>query len=493
MRRRDEPPSSPETVNLEAGDAVNEMILIAAAMVDPRSRAWLVEALRPETFLVEDNRAVWEGIQEIERRRLDYDHAVLQQLLGSRLRAGYAEEVLRQRPEPPDRANLEHHVRTLLWDHQRAHAIRGPINELLEALRDPAHPPERVRALGDAVGLAFRGAGSSSLEDPRHLVSRQVHDLRERTQGRAIFPYGIPGLDRYEAGMRSERGDDIGGRARLSPGAAPGMLTVVTANTGGGKSTLAARIALGLSEMQRKVLYCAWEPGTGMTIELLATMKLGWSRSDMLEGRGIGGEEIVAFEEACHEVARFVTLMRNPFQRARRSGKRTNEHNLDVLQQHVVDSGCHVWFADLWDRLLVEQYPSDVKNALDRTHAICEETLTHGIPLVQQNYKGEQVRGDRKPHIGNIFGSSEWGFVAETILAPYLPALYKKCPNDKMLILVLKQRWGVYPQSVEFQWDPEFGSIEGGVTIPHDHLGEEASDLGAFVAPEVPGGKRKRR
>lgn len=858
---------APETVQLEAGDSVNEMIVLAASMLDPNARARLVKILRPEQFLDEQHQHMWAGIQEIERRRLDYSHALLGQLVGNRVKSGYAAAMLQHFPEAPDAANLNHHAARLKWDHQRAHAMKGPFADLLTGFRDPSHPPERIRALAQNLADSLKGAGANWLSDPDYLVAQTMAGVRERIAGQATFPFGIPRLDFFESGAIDLKGRSIGGRARLIPGAKPGMLTVLTAFTGGGKalavdtpvptpsgwttmgdlepgddvfdergevtsvlacteamvdhecfevtfsdgsmvvadadhlwktetasersaakrrtegwqaksnetrrlktgakthrpnvsaslmranvnkrvgvggavrttrqiaeslvlvekckertnhsvavtaplvmpdralpidpyvlgvwlgdgttdagivtsadvevmqsvanagytvasqqaryrwgvkglqkllreegllgnkhipplylrasvaqrlallqglmdtdgsctrdgkcnfdtmsevlmrevwelilslgikvtpsqrvaklhgreigpawrfvfcttlpvfrlsrklsrmrtpsrgthrrryivavepvpsvpvrciqvdsptamflagrsmvpthnSTFAARMALGSFHLGRKVLYCAWEPGDVMTIELLAMMDLGWSRTNTMEAVGEDGltvlshEDLVVYEEKMHELSKGIVFMKNPFQK-RSSGKPSNERNLDILQQHVADSGCHVWFADLWDRCLDEDRPEQVKRALHRTQSICEETQTHGVPLVQQKIKGDDIRSDHQPSVGNIFGTSEWAYVASALLAPHRPALFKRVDDVKLLVLILKQRWGGQPHAVEFDWDAEYGAVTGGITVPLEQAPAD-SELAEFIPP-TPGGKRRRK
>ena len=151
-----------DPIQLHAGDAANEMALIAAAMLDPDHRAHLCKEVRPDHFLVETHRHIWAAILEIERRELDYDHVLLERHPG--VPAGYAAKLLQASPDVPARGNLEEAVRTLKWDHQRALAIKGPIMSLLEALRDPPPPPERLRGIAQHVATAFDGAGADAFE-----------------------------------------------------------------------------------------------------------------------------------------------------------------------------------------------------------------------------------------------------------------------------------------------------------------------------------------
>ncbi len=44
--------------------------------------------------------------------------------------------------------------------------------------------------------------------------------------------------------------------------------------------------------------------------------------------------------------------------------------------------------------------------------------------------------------------------------------------DDKLEGILLKQRYGKWPAAVEFDWDPDLGSIRGGRTIEYDRPGE---------------------
>jgi replicative DNA helicase len=822
---------------------VNEQVVLAASIVDAEVRERLTQVLKPDQFLVEEHRPIWAALLEMARRKLAFDWRTLQQVGGDRVNVGYLRELAEQHAEAPEPENLAHHVDAMHWDRQRAVAIQGPLNSLLEALRNPAEAPERIRALARHVGDSFTGAGRSHIRDSDDLVTTQVAELRRRMEGHACWPYGVQALDQFEEGARDVKGNDISGRARMIPGAAPGEVTVLTAVSGAGKalaldtaiatrtgwttmeairvgefvfgadgqltevvaisevmrgrscyevgfsdgsnivadgehiwrtltfrdryrlarrkpearersqearrkklvsastrprvspvgslkttreirdtlmngenrnhavplakplempdaklpvdpyvlgvwlgdgtsasveftnvdddvidegsrvfrvrkqkakyrrvacglrpklrelgllknkhipmvylrasfgqrlallqglmdtggccspkgecnfdnmnqrlvldvaelmstmgiktnpkerlvklngrvvgiswrftfrtelpvfrvrrklkrkspsfrgvhkfryvtsvrripsvpvrciqvaaddgmylagvgmvpthnSTMAAHLTIGLARQRRRVLYGSWEPECGMTLELIATMALGWSRSEVTEGR-ITHEELVVLEEKMHQVSSWVSFMENPFQRVR-AGKESNARNLDLIHQHIVDSGCAVFVADLWDRCLVDDDPSEEKRALWRQHSIAQETRTHNILLAQQRLKDVEMRADKRPTREGIMGSSAWVTMADTILAPHRPALFKKVEDDKLELIVWKQRWGVWPAVVEFEWDAEFGSIANGKTIPFEHAGQEGGQLGAFLRPDQPKGPKRR-
>jgi len=469
----------PEDVRIPF-DPINEQIVLAAAATDPEARAKLVKTFRPDHFLVEAHRPLWAAMQELERRRLDYEPAVLQRLGSGDV--NYLEKLVQARPEAPAGANLDHHVATMHWDHLRATVAQGPMTALLDAFRRPQEAPERVRALARQVADSLNvTAAGRFLRDAQTLVDEAMRGIRQRRLGHACWPYGVDGLDVHENGARDEKGRDISGRMRTLPGAAPGQVTVLTSVSGGGKTTMAARIALGQVAQGRKVLYGAWEMGGPMTLEVLACMSLGWSRTDLTEGR-FGEEEERELERRMDELCQWVRFMDNPFQR-NRGGRESNERNMDLVQQHIEDSAVDVFVADLWERCLVGDEPSEEKRALYRQQAMAEETRTHHILLAQQRIKDIEQRSDKRPTREGIKGSSAYVDIADTILAPHRPALWKRMDDDRLEVIFWKQRHGKWPLVVEFDWDAEFGSITNGRGIPFEPIGNGGGELQDFAAP----------
>jgi replicative DNA helicase len=475
-------------------DVVNEQVILAAAVADWDGEAGkLLDRLQPDTFLHEDHRAAWAALQEMRRRKLQYDPATLKQYL-TKADPGYLQKLVSMRPDAP--ANLGHHLDGLLWDRKRANAVQGPIAALLEAVRNPSEEPERVRALARHVAEAFQGEAGRGrfLADGNEVVRSQMDEVRRRIAGHATYTYGIKGLD-YDLETKERR---------VLPGPAPGQVTVFTAISGGGKTTAAGRVTLGIAKQRRKVLYGAYEMGPGMTLELLACMSLGWSRSKLLKGMTQNPEakgekmstlETLQIEERMHAIHPWVSFMRNPF-RQRGGQKASNQRNLDTIQEHIVDSGCQVFVADLWKRCLVDARPEAEEDALYQQQAMAEETRTHHILLQQQRLKDIEARPDKRPTREGIKGSGAWTEIADTILGFHLPGMWKNIANDKMEIFVLKQRHGEWPIGAEFDWSGEYGSITGGVSVEYKHTvegGQGLFDEGSFKAPKLGGTSDSRK
>lgn len=493
--REEEREQAPEWQIDVPSDPINEQVILAAMAADDEVRERLVR-YPADAFSVQDHRVIFVGMQELARRKLAYDPATL-----ARLNPEIDIRILEQfaaRPDTPP--NLEFHERTLLWDHRRAQAARGPIARMLEALVDPKETPDRMIALARAVGEAFdRAEGSGRfLRKPGDVVAEMMKKVRARVAGEALYPFGIPGLDLWEEGATNHKKQDIGGTPRIIPGAAPGLATMLTGMSGAGKTTLSAHAILGIARQKRRVTVGAWEVRAPMTLELLTVLSLGWSRARILNGKSnrfdgpMSPADLAIFEERAHEISKWVTFIDNPFQRGAvtPTGRRaTNEDYLKVLEEHLELSGCEVGVFDLFDRVLRDRAPNDEQEAIWWLLEVIERLQIHGIVVHQQLLKGEGVRKDMKPNIQGLKGSTAYVDAAALILAPHLPARWKKVPDDKIEVYGLKQRYGP-PFAVEFGWDPDTGRIWGGTSMEIDSRDDDGND-DAFVKPRGAGKGRR--
>lgn len=468
-------------------DAVNEQILLLAARSSDALRERLVNRLRPDAFLVREHVEGWLVMGELVRRKLTYGVDTVRQLSGGKFDPEYLEALARDRDDDVP-ANIDHHVTMLEWDKCRVDSVRGPVAQLLEALKDPTTAPERVRAISQALMAGFeRGTTSALIRDPMALVTSAMAELRGR-RAQACYPYGIEGLD-----LQDDRE-----RWRMIPGAAPGKMTVVTGTPGSGKSAIAARFALAQAAAGRRVLFAAWEPGDEDTIQLLAAMKLSWSRYVLSTTDGIDADDELLLEETMSELAQQIRFMGVPGaplatgSHVARGERASNERALDQIHASIVDVGADVAIFDLWKRCLRQTDPDEEEQALVRQQAICAKTKCHGILLQQQRLKDIEQRQDKRPTREGIKGSGAWVEVADTILGVHRPALWKPVDDVTLEIDVLKQRWGVWPQAIEFDWDSDKGSVTGGTTVAYDQpTGESGqASLDDFFGSGAP--KKKR-
>lgn len=452
-------------------DAGAEQAVIAAMLVDGLTRTKLLHLLEPDRFQVPLHRAVVAALGELERRKVAYDPAALRRLFPE-LDIEYLIQLETARPALP--RDLSHYVEAVQWDAARAEAVRGPISALLDGIKDVRAEPTRVRSLAHAVGAAFdRWQDRRYIVSPGEVLREMSRDLRGRREGRAVYPFGIEGLDVYEDTQKP----------RLIPGAKPGKITVITGVSGSGKSTLACRIALGLARQRRRALYGAWEMTGGESLELLAAMSLadeGYPISRTALQTGTASEATISLmEQRAETIGKYVRFVRNPFGRAGSAGKESNDRNLDVVHGIIADAGADVCIFDLWERCLVHDKPEDIQRALYRQQSTAETTKCHCILLQQQRLKDVEARADRRPTREGIKGTSAWVDIADTILGVHRPAMFKAVHDETVVVDILKQRYAPWPLSVELEWDPDRGWFGAGTSVPYDQpTGREDNAIG---------------
>lgn len=453
------PVVSTDTVTI-SHDPVNEQVILAACIANDGVRDKLIGQLRVDAFLVPLHRQIWNGLLELSHKKLAYDPATLQQILGQTFDMTFVVQLQEARPDVP--TNLDHHVKLMLWDQARFKAVAGPIASLLAAIKDNRTEPAHVRGLAKQVSSSFEGYEERKyLRDGVEVVREQVLDIRERMAGRACYPFGLNGLDYYERGHRLE------GASRLIPGCKPGKVSVIVGVPGGGKSLLTTRLMLGMARLKKKVLCGAWEMTPGEIIELAACQSLNLSRDLVARGK-IDDETLYALECEMDELRKWITFMEIPFNRGR-GDKKNNDHNLDLVHGYIADSGCDVFVADLFKRCLRYTEPDDEEQALIRVQAMLQELHVHGILVQQLRMKDLEARKDKRPTRESIKGSGAWIEVPDNIFGVHRTGLFKNIPDNYIDVILLKQRFGVWPMQVQFDCDVVTGFIGGGTTVEYLH------------------------
>lgn len=473
-------------------DSVNEQVVIAAVVVDADARAYL-RTIPAASFFGEGHADIWSTLQELDRRKLNYDPATVRSIGGERVNVAYLEALLRERPAAPP--NLRHHVSTMQWDRARIELAQGPLVELIEALQDARTDPATLRAFVRRMESGLGGYGSQQYLRSGLDVAREQDRIltKRRESGIPSYGFGIEQIDYYE-----DDHPEHGGRPRLIPGTAPGMMTVVTGRSGSGKSTMTARAVGGLADSGRKILWGCWEQGSGVSLEVLAALRLQYPRRDVTEGRFTKEEQRALYEEM-ERLAEYISFYE--FKYEQRTGRDGNDRVLDTIQQVVNDSGCDIFVADLFRRALYEGDPDSEERSLYRMQAMTQELGCHSILVQQQKTKGENVRRDMRPSGENIKGSSEWFSVADQIIAWHRPGQWKEIPDDTLESLILKQRFGPWPLAVELEWDGEYGYVgkARSIAFPHER-GDDPVVAGGnddvsetFMSKGRSGGGKKRR
>ena len=470
MRKRSETEQKPNDKAIVPVDPINEQVVIAAVCVDKRAADALLPSYTKDFFHARGHARIWDVLGQMRAAGLYYDPATVTQTSGGDVDVQYLEQLVRDRPAIPP--NLRHHVEMLRWDRARVVAARGPVTSLLEAMQDATASPERVRSLAQQVLDGFTGHGSDAfLVSTSSIVKKHAAILTERREGRACYGYGIPGLDLWTEGA------DMG-TPRMVPGAAPGVITLLTGVSGSGKSSTAARMIYEWTQQKRRVLFGSFEQPEGISLEIIAALAIGMSRSDLTKGQFTEDDQQELVEKM-EELGEYLQFFKLPFGKAR-GDKNANDKALDLLHQVVSDSRCEIFVADLARRVLKETNPDDEEQAAFRFQAIARELEVHMLLLHQQRSKDVEQRLDKRPTREGLKGSSGWLEVADTVIGFHRENLWKNVPDDKIEAIILKQRYGRWPIAVEFDWDPEYITLERGRTIEYLRPGEE-SELDGFV------------
>lgn len=463
-------------------DAVNEQVLIAAVLTSKKARA-ILDTITADNFMAKGHAEIWQALQDLRKLELEPDQAVLSQHAKS-VDLEYVQQLREAMPEAP--ANLRHHVECLKWDRTRVEGARGPVASFLDALRRPQTEPDRVKALARQVADAFKSSGSKLLRNPDALLSEVRSNLTERRTGVAIYPCGIQALDEYGANDKHPKtGKSLKGQPRLVPGFADGYMSVVTGLSSSGKTTMTGRMVLGFRKLGRRVCYAAWEQRGAITAELLAAMDLGFSRTDLMIGR-FDEEDQRLIEQRVEEISADVKFFELPTGRMKAKGF-DNKAALDMIREAIAESGCNVFVGDLFRRVMRETRPEEEEAMLYDMQTLAYEEKVHAMLVHQQLGKEMAKLQDKRPTAGGLKGSGVWYEAPDLVIGWHRASQHKQLDDDRIEAIILKQRYGVFPQAIEFDWDPEYGSIENGRTIPYVRPGEQMSggddgiDLGVRV------------
>ena len=442
-------------------DLSNEQIIIASALHDQKLRDDLTKKIPPDFFADEQHAKIWEAMRAIRKGGLTFDLPALHKELAGSVSVDYIKELMESYPTAA--VNIRNHVEMLEWDHAKIGAVEGPVTELRKAIQ-ANESPNRIRALARSSSKAFDiNLGAKYMKNPAHLAAQAAAEVRKRANA-GHYQFGIKELDYYDDGT-----------VRMIPGCSPGHITLITGVPGSAKSTVAARIALEQARMKRRVLYGAWEMGAEATIGLLACMARGWDREKVVLGL-MSPTELQDFEETCERIGEYVRFFDAPYSEA--PDKRySNEQALDTLYQNIADSGAAMCIMDLWERMIPDANPERERRALFAQQAIAQETMTHCVIVCQQKLKAVEASHDKRPSRNHILGSSAYVDISDNILGVHRPGLWRSgIDDDTAEVLILKQRYGVWPLCVEFDWDGAKGTITNGREKEYEHASDVQDD-----------------
>lgn len=453
-------------------DVTNEMIVIAACLVDQDIRDRYVLKESVDKFIDPDHALIWAGMKKVLQRKQGFDLQLLHNEVKGKVRLQYLKDLQVRYPAAP--VSIGNHIDALHWDSTRARAVEenGAIPDFLRALKDNAESPATVQAFAERVARTLSvKLGRRFMSDPR-LLAAQARNEIEKRKDIACYEYGIPELDYFPDGTH-----------RCIPGAAPTKITNITGVSGSGKSVLAGYIGLQQARRGRRVLYGAWEMGAEDTLEMMANISLQTQPVAGLTGSrytsatgGIDESALDSLEERMRKIAQYVRFFDPPFS-DEPDREYTNTEALAELHRMIVDSGCEVIVYDLFERCLPDGAPGPERRALFKLQHIHKVTNTHAIIVSQQKLKEVESRGDKRPTRNTILGSQAWVDISDTIIGVHRPALWKPIPDDVIELLLLKQRFGKWPLAIQFAWDGDLMRIEKGQDVDFEHPGSRTEGL----------------
>lgn len=448
-----------EAIKIPMPQPVSEIVIIAAALVSHETRTRLVKIFTPDSFFAKGHSEAWAAICELERKGLAYDPLTVQQISGGRVDTNYLDDMVKQRPELP--MNLAHHIDVMKHDRTRVEVIKGPLAGFIDAIRDPLTDPETLKRSAEQILSALKSSGTHRyLRDSSVLVREQMAAIEARSNGAACLPFGIDGFDVYGPDEKLDDGTDVSGTWRVVPGCAPKKTTVVTGVPGCGKTTVSADIGLAQVNAQRRVMYAAWEQGSGPTIEMMAAHSLRISKTRLMTGRATSDEK-AAMRVEMDRIGSYTKFFEIPF--GRKPGEKLfNDRILDTIHEYIVASRCDVAIFDLWRRALRQFDPDEEESALYRQQAIAQETGIHQILIHQQRFKDVEAREDKQPTREGLKGSGAWVEVPDTIIGVHRESMFKAVPSNRIRLLILKQRFGIAPLAVDLDFDPDIGAMSNG-------------------------------
>ncbi len=460
-------------------DTTNELIMLAAVINDEKARRKYIN-LSPDLFLGPGHMEMWTCLQEIFRRDLDYSPEVVKSIAGDAFDHKTLDEYARSREGIV--SNLAHHAERLRYEKMRHEAAIGVVPLFIDALRNPQTEPEDLKSLINQLQQTFIGGGSKYIQSGRSVVAELKQELKGRREGTAICSFGIDALDNYCQGDTVKikvDGDwvdkDVSGLPRMVPGLAPGLITALTGLSGSGKSVFSARLIKEQVKNKKRILWGAWEMPKVNSMEMVGTISGGFSRTEFMSGRFNEDDEDELIE-ILNERSDYIDFFSLPDIRPKGDKfERFNDKNLDAIHQAIAESGCDIFIADIFKYALHEMKPEEESRAIKRMGYIAKKEKCHVILVHHLNLKELEGREDKRPTRDAVMGSSGWINDVDNALSFHNPYLFgKDCEiNNKFEIHILKQRYGIWPQAIEFEWDADTGWFENGKTISVARAGEE--------------------
>jgi replicative DNA helicase len=447
------------TENTFIYDAVNEMLVIGAAITDPGIRKRLVHQIAPDEFIAPNHGVIWRAVRKLSDNALEYTPEVIRRFI---IDEGGTEDVCEYltgvEATVPD--NLDYHLQTLQWDATRARVLQNGVPLLLKDLQDPKALQGDVISSSRSITKSLEGGARRFIHKPSELHNEYRAELELRRLEKNVYPLGHLCFD-----------------DNLSEGFSPGNTTVTAGLSGAGKSTLWFVFALMLAKLGRRVLYCCWEMSAKSILDVGTSYMTGIPLIRIVQGN-LSDDETSRINKASRWINSRIRFMGNPFFAKDNTRKPSNQRNLDILEGYIAESACNVAIYDLWARMLVYRSNDDVESALYRMQAMHKEYRVHGIILHQIRLKDVEKRTDKRPTRESIKGTSAYVEVPDLVFGIHREGQFKRVDDNTIETICLKQRKGKANWAIRWGWNGETCFVGSPEIISYDPGIENAVGIG---------------
>lgn len=440
----------------------HEQIVLGSMIRDRSIREELVIQLSSSDFYAPNHRLIFAALNELTNKQLDFTYGTFRTFLPENKDWG-GDEYLDKLAAMHSEENLQYHIHRMKWDKSRNLILGHDISELEVILRDPrSEPDEAKRVLTEINGyLDEVDEESDFIQGPGAAATYQAR-IYARESGHHIRTSGYLALDK-----------------KLTNPFAPGLITIIAATPSIGKTTFCLNMAMRQSK-RWKVGYLAWESGDVAATDTLCSCALDIPLEKIIKfPQRRSREEKEKMDEYIEQLfdpsAPLSFLKQPPDSIIKgKSPWAVNEAVIDWVETKIKKWNRDIIYWDLFEILLPDTSPGAITWAVKRIIKIAKETNTHIVLLQQINLKLTEKLMDKRPTRNLVKGAGIYVEAADFLFCLYREGVYNpRITDDTFEVYCLKQRQGVWPFRIVFDWNGICCRISGGqerqITIEDDY------------------------
>jgi replicative DNA helicase len=422
-------------------DLQAEGAVLSAILGDPSALDRVGEIIRAEHFYSEANRRIFEAAKELVARGQPVDVATVASRLNDSQRlaqVGGTAYLAQLVDATPNVYNVQAHARSV-YDKFR---VRQMISECQRIVAEAHGPLDDVSAFLNraehsvySVSNAELGRDEITLADCASQAYDQI--AKAATDGRPLGPRtGLVRLDNMLGGLR------------------PGKLTIVAANPGMGKSTLAMEMALGVAQLSKKPVVGAQVFSAEMETEELgerALARVGDVESTKFRG-GMGNSEwhaLLAAIKHLQDVPIFVSDSEEvSLERIIARVRRRMSEFIRIDENGQCTQKIGVIVVDYLQLMNTEERRNENRATVvgDLAKGLKQLAKRYGVHVIAISSlnKAADTRQDKRPLMGDLRESGAIQFHADNILLLHREAYFDHDCKEPDLVEcnVAKQRGG---------------------------------------------------